>query len=206
MATEKKKSFIQRLKDAVSSKGRLEKERAQSVEFLRAKLDNFAVYSRKVEQEKIMKKFTATKQPLTGQMIMYIYRAEHDLVLPFWDAAPLVIFMGLVPGKSTHFYGLSLHYLPPVIRASFFDALLDVRTTKNISDNTKLAITYKILKGSQKMKAFRPAWKMYISKNVQSNIVFVPPTEWVSTIFLESAQWKKAGKSTVYQWSRSQLR
>ena len=205
MAEEKRKSFVQRLKDAISSRGKLQKEREVSIDWLRNRLDDFAAFTRKAEQEKLMKDYRGVRQPMTGQMIMYLYRAKHDEILPFWDAAPLGIFMGLVPGKTTHFYSLNLHYLPNVMRARFFDALLDVRTTKNITDNTKLAITYKMLKDSQKMNAFRPAWKMYITKNVRSNIVLVPPTEWGNVIFLESAQWQKAGRSTVYQWSRSQI-
>ena len=199
-------SFLDRLKKAVFSSSKANQEKEKSVQWLKAKLDNFAAYTKKAEQEKIMKQFTRTKQPLTGQMIMYIYRAEHDLTLPFWDAAPLGIFVGPVPEKPTHFYSMNLHYIPPVLRAKFFDSLLELMTTKTIQDSSRFALTYKMLKGTQKFNYFRPCWKMYITKNVQSNIVLIPPDEWINVLFLESAQWQKAGKSTVYNWSRSQLR
>lgn len=200
-----RKSLLSRLKDIIFRK-RVKREQEKSVEWLRAKLDNFAAYTKKANQKNLMKKYDPTTSPLTGQMVMYIYDAKHKDILPFWDRAPLGIFMGPVPNKPYQFYSLNLHYLPPVLRAKFFDSLLDVLTTKTITEKSKLAITYDLLKSSQKYKYFKPAWKQYITFNVRSDIILIPPDEWDRVLFLESAQWMKASKETVYKWSRDQVK
>ena len=63
---------------------------------------------------------TTAASPL-GKMYMYIYDAKHKDKLPYYDAFPLVIMLG--PAERG-FYGLNLHYLPPVVRAKLLDAVL----------------------------------------------------------------------------------
>jgi len=55
-----------------------------------------------------------------GNMYMFFYDPKTKDTLPYYDAFPLVIPIEPAEGG---FYGLNLHYLPPVLRAKFLDAL-----------------------------------------------------------------------------------
>ena len=57
-----------------------------------------------------------------GKMCMFFYDPKHKDTLPFYDSFPLVIIIGKAKGG---FLGMNLHYLPPLLRAKFLDALME---------------------------------------------------------------------------------
>ena len=57
---------------------------------------------------------TMTNREKIGQMLMFFYDPKTKETLPYYDTFPLIIVVGPAPGG---FYGLNLHYLPPVLRA-----------------------------------------------------------------------------------------
>ena len=57
-------------------------------------------------------------KPLMGRMYMYFYDPKTKETLPYYDRFPLII---MVKKEKGGFTGLNLHYLPPVLRARFFD-------------------------------------------------------------------------------------
>jgi hypothetical protein len=61
------------------------------------------------------------KRILPGRMYMYFYDPKHKKTLPYYDRFPLIVAVKPAPGG---FYGLNLHYLPPILRARLFDGLL----------------------------------------------------------------------------------
>ncbi len=81
-----------------------------------------------------------------GNMYMFFYDPKTKDTLPYYDAFPLVIPIEPAEGG---FYGLNLHYLPPVLRAKFLDALLDITTNDKYNDNTKFDLSYGLLKKAQ---------------------------------------------------------
>ena len=62
-------------------------------------------------------------------MNMFFYDPKHKDTLPYYDRFPLSVIIG--PAKGG-FYGLNLHYLPPVLRAKMLDALMDIATIKSM--------------------------------------------------------------------------
>ena len=72
-------------------------------------------------------KLVNRQQPLIGSMNMFFYDPKTKDTLPFYDRFPLAIIVG--PAEKG-FYGLNLHYLPPILRAKFLDALLDITNNK----------------------------------------------------------------------------
>ena len=137
--------------------------------------------------------------PSIGQMYMFQYDPKYRLTLPYYDAFPLVIITGGRPGG---FMGMNLHYLPPVLRAKFLDALLNVTNNKKYDDTTKFRLTYKLLSGARTMRYFKPCLKHYLLAHVKSRFAEVPAPEWEIATFLPTAQWEKASAGRVYSDSR----
>lgn len=118
-----------------------------------------------------------------GNMYMFFYDAKYKDTLPYYDGFPLIIMMG--PAKGG-FYGLNLHYLPPVVRARLLDILL--------SGNGKIPEKY-----------LRPAMKRYLFKHVKSQFAEIEKPEWEVATFLPAADWKKASANQVYKDTRKML-
>jgi len=138
-------------------------------------------------------------QPMPGDMYMFYYDPKHKDTLPYYDRFPLVIMVEKAEGG---FYGLNLHYLPPLLRAKFLDALLEVINNRLYDDTTRFRLSYQILKSAGKMKYFKPCFKHYLTEHVQSRFAKVEAPEWEIATFLPTAQFEKASKSKIYADSR----
>lgn len=119
-----------------------------------------------------------------GNMYMFFYDPKYKETLPYYDGFPLVIMMGPAAGG---FYGLNLHYLPPVVRARLLDTILE-------NDNVKIPQKY-----------IAPAMKRYLFKHVRSRFALVEKPEWEIATFLPTADWNKASANKVYRDSRAKL-
>jgi len=146
-------------------------------------------------------RLTMKAKPLIGDMIMYTYNPKLRATLPYYDIFPLTILVGPAPGG---FFGINLHYLPPKIRAIFLDNLNDVATNQKFNKTTRFRITYNILKSAAKYKYFRPCFKHYLSRHINSKIMKVDASEWNVAIFLETQTFRKKSKSFIWTQGRRQ--
>jgi len=137
-----------------------------------------------------------------GAMVMFFYDPKHKDTLPYYDTFPLTI---LVDKADNGFYGLNLHYLPPVLRAKFLDGLMDIVNDKKITDNARFNISYEYLKRASTMKYFQPCFKHYLTEHVKSRFAIVPGPEWEIATFLPTANFQKATKNKVYADSRRMI-
>jgi len=139
---------------------------------------------------------------IIGSMQMFFYDPKTKATLPYYDKFPLVVVVQPAPKG---FYGLNLHYLPPVLRAKMLDSLMGVATSKK-SANAKFEITYQRLKGMSEMKYFKPCFKHYLTSHVRSQFATVPAPEWEIATFLPVAQFEKIPNPlTAYKDSRAIL-
>lgn len=156
---------------------------------------------RRVNRRALMKEepidLKSTYRP--GQMFMFFYDPKYKATLPYYDKFPLVIMIDKAKGG---FLGLNLHYLSPIHRAKFLDALLDNTNNKRFDEATRFRLSYNMLQGAAKYKYFRPAIKHYLLSNVQSRFAHVPAFEWEIATFLPMADWKGASPGTVYKDSK----
>ena len=120
---------------------------------------------------------------VVGNMYMFFYDPKHKETLPYYDGFPLILMMG--PAKDG-FYGLNLHYLPPVLRARVLDRVLAE-------------------KGSVPQRFIAPAMKHYLFKHVRSRFALVDKPEWEIATFLPAADWNKASANKVYRDTRRAL-
>ena len=137
-----------------------------------------------------------------GSMFMYFYDPKHKNKLPYYDRFPLTIPVEPAEGG---FRGINLHYLPPILRAKFLDALLNVTNNKKYDESTKFRLTYELLNGTRNLRYFKPCFKHYLLSQVKSRFAEVPAPEWEIATFLPTAQWTKASAGRVYQDSRKAI-
>lgn len=143
---------------------------------------------------------TRNKQ-IVGSMQMFFYDPKHKKTLPYYDAFPLVIVVGPAEGG---FYGINLHYLPPILRAKMLDGLMAIATSGK-SEKAKFELSYSMLKRSSKLKYFKPCFKHYLNEHVQSKFAEVLAPEWEIATFLPTAQFRKANNYKVYHDSRQMI-
>jgi len=155
---------------------------------------------RSINRENLMQQAPIKKRSnnVAGRMYMFFYDPKHKDTLPYYDAFPLVFVIG--PAKGG-FLGLNIHYLPPLLRAKFLDALMDIAGSK-ITDNTKLDLTYELLQRTSKLKYYKPCLKHYLNSHVKSKFAEVPAPEWEIATFLPTADWRKRNRQKVYYDSR----
>ena len=111
----------------------------KSVEWFRKRLKNQDMSGKRLLNDDFFEK---RKAPKVGHMYMYAYDAKHKATLPYYDRFPLIFMVG--PAKKG-FYGINLHYLPPKIRALFFNKLMSISSSKKYNEKTKLQISYELL-------------------------------------------------------------
>ena len=134
-----------------------------------------------------------------GRMFNFQYDPKLKTVLPYYDRFPLCIPIQKAKGG---FHGMNLHYLHPVIRAQFLDALMDFASDQNFTIGTRMRLTYKMLKGSTKLKWFKPCFKHYLTNHIQSPLLLIEPADWEIAIFLPTDSFRKVDASSVWGNSR----
>ena len=147
-------------------------------------------------------KLANRQNPLIGSMNMFFYDPKTKDTLPFYDRFPLAIIVG--PAEKG-FYGLNLHYLPPILRAKMLDALLDITNNKKYDETTRFQMSYKMLQSSSKLRYFKPCFKHYLTAHVKSRLARVQAPELEIATFLPTASWEKSSATNVYRESRKAL-
>lgn len=126
------------------------------------------------------------KQNLTadifiGKMFMFLYDPKTKETLPYWDKFPLVIPIDVYKGG---FIGLNLHYLDVYNRIALLDKLLDFESDSNKDKNTKLQMTWNMLKGAAKYQRVFPCIKRYLSDHIRSRFIPIDAPDWEIAVSL----------------------
>ena len=137
-----------------------------------------------------------------GYMYYFGYDPKHKETLPFYDRYPLIVLLDIT---KTGFSGLNLHYLEPKLRAAFLDKLTDTANNKNLTENTRMQLTYDMLKSASKFKAFKPCYKNYLFDHVRTVMKRVPSNHWETVSFLPVEKFVKQSKTAVWKDSRSKI-
>ena len=172
---------------------------AEPQDWFRDKLRNI----RNINRQTLLRDSAVTRvtRPRMGEMYMFFYDPKHKETLPYYDTFPLIIMVEKAPRG---FYGLNLHYLPPVLRAKLFDAL--TLTNNRYDETTRFKARYRILQSVRKLRYFKPCFKHYLTNNVESRIVKVEPPEWEIAMFMQTQRFKKSKAGAIYKDSRQTVR
>jgi hypothetical protein len=155
----------------------------------------------KVSETKILRDDVSRlkNRSVVGKMYFFMYDPKHKKTLPYYDTFPLIFPVDKVDGG---FYGLNMHYLPLPLRAKLMDALYDITNNKRYDENTKLRLSYGVLKDAERFKLFKPTFKRYLNSNVRSRFIQIQPSEWDIALFLNTEQFVGASKTKVWADSR----
>lgn len=137
-----------------------------------------------------------------GSMYMFHYDPKTKDKLPYYDRFPLIFPFESAPGG---FYGINLHYLPHRLRARLMDGLYKYTSDKRYDEKTKLAITYRMLKGAANLKYFKPCVKRYLYSHVQSPFLYVFAAEWDVALFMPTEKFAKQSMSYVHDKSTKMI-
>ena len=130
-----------------------------------------------------------------GRLSYFIYTAEYDKQLPYWDKTPLTIMYN---EDKLHMYGMNLHYVHPKIRALILESLLDKLMLANKPD-AYLDISYSVLQSLVTLKYMKPCLKTYLKKNMNSAPIILKPETWQKAIMLPTATWQRASDRKVWR-------
>lgn len=126
-----------------------------------------------------------------GRMYFFYYDPKFKKTLPMYDRFPLVF---PIEPYSDGFLGLNLHYISPGERAWLIGKLSDFRNNKNMTDKTRLRLSYDLLSTSKKLASTaRPCIKRYLFSHVRSKFVEITPNEWQKAIDLPVAMFVQNG-------------
>ena len=158
---------------------------------------------RGINRDALMKEepLSSSGRQIIGSMQMFFYDPKLKETLPYYDRFPLAIV--LKPAKGG-FLGMNLHYLPPILRAKFLDALMDNVTSKK-SPDAKFKLTTRLLAGTSKLEYYKPCIKHYLTEHVRSKFAEVKAPEWEIATFLPTAMFEKANVRKVYADSRKMI-
>jgi len=131
-----------------------------------------------------------------GHMYMFLYDPKTKDTLPYWDKFPLCI-----PYENTKggWYGLNLHYIPPMLRMQLLGKLLDY------TNEGKMDAAWGLLKNTSRFKGVKPCVKRYLVSHVKSRFLKVDPEHWKAAILLPLADFKGATNQEVWSDSRNSL-
>ena len=173
---------------------------------------NVAVRTRGVQPKRIMSENINKQSPMIrgrrmlGNMYCFFYDPKLKETLSYYDRFPLVF---PIENYTDGFLGLNMHYLPPVLRARFMDALYMTLTNENYDQTTKLSppmIKYDRLTHLARYKYFRPCIKRYLSEKVESKYLKIDPQDWEIALFLPMDRFVGARRQTVWKESRDIIR
>lgn len=137
-----------------------------------------------------------------GRMLMFFYDPKWKEILPYYDRFPLIFPVKI---RKDGFDGINIHYLPYALRRKLLEALYAHYENKHLSPRKRLELDYEILKGSSRMRMFKPCYKRYLWAHVRSRLQVVDPTQWEKVAMLPTERFEKQTKSYVFSESRKKI-
>jgi hypothetical protein len=160
---------------------------------------DLSVEERFLRDEKRIISKSGFKRP--GEMYMFNYEPLNRSKLKFYDTFPIIYLLKVENGAL---HGLNLHFLPPKLRYLFFLNLQQLRT--GIGDEARLGkLDYDILASSNRYKYFRPCYRKYLIKRINSRMLKIPAEDWSIAVSLPLERFKKTSKYSVWTDSRRMI-
>ena len=169
---EREKSFLEKLRDALNkNQGNVKTRNARDwfqrrARALKSELRNKFTQVDTADEFYAKSKKTNKRNIGPGSIFAYFYDPKYKKELKYYDRFPLALLVGPAPGG---YYRINLHYLHPRIRAILLDRLMTYAI--GTKETLRLKISYRLLKSTSRLKAFRPCFKHYLKKHIRSRMV-----------------------------------
>lgn len=138
----------------------------------------------------------------TGNMYLFMYEPKTADKLPYYDTVPVTVVFRKVPGG---FYGLNLHYLPPMSRMMLLDRMIKLVEDKNLTETSRMRVTWKLLNNAARFPGANVAVKHYLYEQVASRFMRIFPNDWRKTIMLPIDNFEKQTRNAVFNDARSKM-
>ena len=135
-------------------------------------------------------------QVVPGSLYMFFYDPKFKDTLPYYDRFPLVFPFKRVPGG---FMGLNMHYIPYQMRVMLLQRLMDFATDSNLTENTRLKLSWKLIGGVSKFHWAQPCVKHYLNDHVRSTFRKIDAPDWTTAMLLPVEQFVGAQKAKVWK-------
>lgn len=116
-----------------------------------------------------------------GKMFFFEYDPKHKATLPIYDRFPLVF---PIERYSDGFLGLNLHYLGVNERLAILNKLKQFASAKNLTEKSKLRLSYDLLVRTKNVSALAPCIKRYLAGHVRSDFIEITALEWDKVVQL----------------------
>lgn len=184
---------IQQYLDSAAKRGITDTKSKEAVNWFRSNIRKTAITPKRIKQEEQANMVNSWTQVEPGGMYLVHYDPKHKKTLPYYDIFPLIV---PVERYDDGILGLNLHYLPPILRASLLDALMD----------SDLETSYKIMQSASRYKHFQPCIKRYLGNHFRGRFVKIEEEAWAVATFLPVEQFEKASKQKVWSDSRKKVK
>jgi len=131
-----------------------------------------------------------------GEMYLFYYDPKHKETLPHYDTLPLVLPFRKLPDG---FFAINLHYLPYMLRFKLLGALNNLITNKNITVNTRINISWKILNSTAQYAPATVCVKHYLNNHVKSRFLKINYKDWLIASQLPLERFAKESKTSVWR-------
>jgi hypothetical protein len=142
------------------------------------------------------------RDKIIGRLYMFVYEPKHRQTLPYYDRFPVVFILG---PYDDGFLGLNMHYLPPRIRLSLFNSLMKLASNANLTDRTRLKLSYELIAGISTYRYAMPCIKRYLTSHIRSRVAEIPADEWDIALFLPTENFAKTSMEKVWSDSRKKI-
>lgn len=129
--------------------------------------------------------------PIPGRIYTFSYNAKYKDTLPYWDANPVILVIGLA---ENGFIGLNFHYLPFEYRIRCL-MTLDPQTAPN--DLKKLQFRWEAIRKTAISRLSEQTVKRYLKPFLRSPLIEVHPRDWYLVMALPLARFRKATEEQV---------
>lgn len=143
-----------------------------------------------------------TNRLIPGNMYLFVYDPKHKETLPYYDIYPLVLPFRRLPDG---FLGINLHYLPYLARFKLLGELNKLAKDKNITENTKIQLSWQLLSSSSRYFAATACVKHYLVSHLKSNFLKINFSDWVTAAMLPIEGFKKSPKEKVWRETTRKL-
>ena len=133
-----------------------------------------------------------------GNMYMMFYKAKGRKTLPWYDRFPLIIPFDK-RSKQDGFYGINLHYIPPMARQNLLEELYKYGTEDGIDINQEY------FHSVSRLKPAVPCIKRYLYSRILRPPMQVEKKYWDAAVMLPTANFGNVNTNTVYADSRNKI-
>lgn len=156
-----------------------------------------------INVNKLIRQGEQVNRIFTGEMYLFRYDPKTKDQLLYYDIYPLVLPFRRV---ENGFLGINLHYLPYGVRMFTLKELSKFVTDKNLNEDTRIRLSWRLLETSVKFEPAKACVKHYLYENILTRFMKIPYPDWVIATQLPVERFIGAQKATVWRDTRRKYR